>query len=479
MQPRDPATADLLAALSEGVAIFDAEGRLAAVNSAFREANSTMDAFLRDGTSWDLFLREAERQVGFPGEVCTQLRQIESSLLDNFELSDPIEAVLPVGRNYSFRLGALSDGGFVLVQTPAGRSHDDTDAVRDAEALLRKVLEASPISLTMSRIGDGHVIYRSPAATELLGTAKSSFAHFAHRTERADFITALLPDERVDDMRITGLRADGREFPARLSARLIDYGGEDVIVSSMEDLTEKIAIEAELARNREQLFQAEKMSAMGELLAGVAHELNNPLSIIVGNAGLLRQDLEGTEHVQRIEKLMSAAERSVGIVRSFLSMARERPLDLSPVPFGEIVEVAIEAITGLAATASVVLEIEADAQLPHLAADKVQIAQVLINLFTNSIHAIQDSGTGSRVALRAAAKADRVVVTVADDGPGIDEAIRGKIFDPLFTTKEPGRGTGVGLAFCMRVVKSHEGSITLEPPSGPGTTFTVDLPAAT
>lgn len=135
----------------------------------------------------------------------------------------------------------------------------------------RRAPSASPCP----RIGDGQVIYRSAAATELLGTARGSFSHFARREERADVITALLPDGRVDAMRVTGLRADGREFPARLSARVIDYGGEDVIVSGIEDLTEELALEVELARNRGQLFQAEKMSALGELLAGVLHELNN------------------------------------------------------------------------------------------------------------------------------------------------------------------------------------------------------------
>jgi PAS domain S-box-containing protein len=478
--PGDSAMAEVLAVLSDGVLVFDDEGRLSMANAAFRRLSPTLDAFLTPGTPWSMLLREAERQAGFPEDLCSRLRRMEAELLEGIGGADNVvEAVLPGDRACRFRLDALANGGFLLVQALAEGHSEEVDAAREAEALLRKVLEASPVSLTMSRIGDGHVIYRSPAATELLGTAKSSFSHFARRSERADFITALLPDGRVDDMRVTGLRGDGSEFPARLSARLIDYGGEDVVVSSIEDLTEELAIEAELARNRDQLFQAEKMSAMGELLAGVAHELNNPLSIIIGNTGILREDLEGTSHVERLDRLSTAAERCIGIVRSFLSMARGRPLTVDPVGFSEVADSAIEATASLAAAAAVVVDVESEADLPPFGADRVQMAQVLINLVTNAIHAIQDSGTGANVSLRAArGRPGTAAITVADDGPGIDEAIRGRIFDPLFTTKAPGKGTGVGLAFCMRVVTAHRGTLILEPTSGRGAVFTLELPLA-
>ncbi|MEM9100211.1 MAG: histidine kinase dimerization/phospho-acceptor domain-containing protein, partial [Pseudomonadota bacterium] len=169
------------------------------------------------------------------------------------------------------------------------------------------------------------VIYRSPAATQLLGMSKSSFAHFARVEDRADYVTALLSDGKVDNMRTTGVNADGSEFPGELSARLIDYRGEDVIVTNIEDISRDLQIQAELDRQKEKLFQSEKLSALGELLAGVAHELNNPLSIIVGNAEMLEEELEGSRLSVRVSKLSTAAHRCIRIVRSFLALARQEP----------------------------------------------------------------------------------------------------------------------------------------------------------
>ena len=294
-----PSGSELLAALDVAAAVFDADNILIEATSAFVVLNQALSAFLVPGAGWDIFLHEAERQAVYPAKLCAALRRAEKGLLASGS-HEIVEGTLPGGRTFAFRLAALADGGFLLSQSTDANSAQ-IDATRQAEVLLRKVLEASPVSLTMSRVGDGQVIYRSSAATELLGTARSSFAHFAHRADRADFITALLPDGKVDDMQVTGIRGDGTEFPARISARLIDYQGEDVIVSSIEDLTLEHLIDVELARSREQLFQAEKMSALGELLAGVSHELNNPLSIIVGNAGILREDLGGhpTCHTDR------------------------------------------------------------------------------------------------------------------------------------------------------------------------------------
>ena len=371
------------------------------------------------------------------------------------------------------RLAPSADGGFLLSQR---RAAEDRDTARDFEILLSKVLEASPACLVMSRIGDGQIIYRSPAATELLGQAKSSFAHFASRVERADFVTALLPDARVDDMRFTGLRQDGTPFPAEISARLIDYGGEEVVVASIEDLTEKLAIEAELEQQREQIFQSEKMSALGELLAGVAHELNNPLSIIVGNAEILQEDLAGTPSESRIERLGAAATRCVNIVRSFLAMAREQPLQLAALRLADILRVAEDATAPLLAERGIRLELALDDDLPPVLADAVQLPQVFINLITNAAHAIEAAGTGDRIRITAAPEpGGRLRIQVSDNGPGVPDAIRSRIFDPLFTTKESGKGTGVGLTFCHRIIANHGGEISLAPARGAGATFRIAL----
>lgn len=475
----DPLLHDALAGLSEGVALFDADARLHLANPAFCEMNAALNDFLTPGTPWDIILREAEKRAVYSADVCKSLSIIESDLLTG--PADVHHVKLPAGANGAFviRINASSDGGFILTQTDLDETDDRADAEREVEVLLSKVLEACPACLTMSRVGDGQIIYRSPAATALLGTTKSHFSHFATRADRADFITALLPDGRVDDMRVTGIRADGSEFPAGLSARLIDYRGEDVIVSNMEDLTGILAVQTELAQQRNQVFQAEKLSALGELLAGVAHELNNPLSIIVGNSEMLKEDLEHTRHARRIEKLSAAAGRCVNIVRSFLSMARQEPLNPRPTTAQRVFSDASDAVAKLMADAQVRLVVDLPGDLPELMVDDVQIGQVAINLLTNGVHAIQDSGIGDTITVsgHVDAASGLVCLSVSDNGPGIADDIASRIFDPLFTTKDVGKGTGVGLAYCHRVVVAHGGSIRLVQNKAPGAVFHVFLPS--
>ena len=480
----DPGAAglqDAVLALSEGVAMFDGNAELALANPSFRRMNPGLAQFLVPGLRWDMFLHEAEHRRVFAAATCRELVAIEAALAEGLEARQSVKMRAAGGVVYALSIAPIAGSGFVLTQRPFVDNSSETSAAREAEVLLSKVLEACPASLIMSRIGDGQIIYRSPAATALLGSAKSSFSHFAKREERADFITALLPDARIDNMRVTGLRPDGTEFPAELSARLIDYRGEEVVVSNMEDLTDDLAVQAELAQQRELIFQSEKMSALGELLAGVAHELNNPLSIIVGNAEILKEDLAGSSQQKRIEKLSNAANRCVRIVRSFLAMARQEPLDLKSVPLRDITAVAIDALKPDLKSTGIRIDVELAEDLPDILVDEVQISQVLINLLTNSVHAIQGADTGDRITISGALskRPGMVLIKVADNGPGVDDAIKGRVFDPLFTTKEAGKGTGVGLAYCHRVVVAHRGNIRLESPKGQGAVIRVSLPVAT
>lgn len=462
--------------LDQGIAVFDDEAHLSLANSSFHAMYPGLSDVLQPGLPWNIFLREAVHRGVMPAPVSQRLDQIEAGLAEDPSLADPVLMPSAHGQVFALRIGQTSDGGFTLTQSIGVAQTSEADATREAEALLRKVLEACPTSLTMSRITDGQIIYRSPAATELLGNAKSSFAHFANRKERADFVTLLLPDGTVDNMRVTCLRPDGQDFPADLSARLIDYRGEDVIVANIEDLTDELAVQSELDRQKEQLFQSEKLSALGELLAGIAHELNNPLSIIVGNADILQEELENTGLNRRVEKLSTAAHRCVRIVRSFLSLARQEPLDLRPVAPGKLIETALEATSADVDAAGIKVNTTINANCPPVIADEVQFPQVIINLVINAVHAIQDAGTGDQIDISCGPNDGMLRFIIADNGPGISEDLKTRVFDPLFTTKDAGKGTGVGLAYCLRIVNAHQGQIRLENTGRQGATFTIDLP---
>ncbi len=474
--PTDKAMRDIAELLQDGIAIFDADARLRLVNTSFRNAYPGLSDILKPGLSWSLFLHEAVNRGAMPLPVSKRLNTIEAGLSDTVSPSNNVQMPATSATTLTLRLGPTSDGGFALTQSEAIGPVDDTEAARDAEILLRKVLEACPSSLIMSRIADGQILYRSPAATELLGTDKSSFSHFAHVSERADFVTLLLPDAAIDDMRVTCLRPDKTEFPAQISARLIDYRGEDVIVATVEDLTDELAVQAEMDRQKEQLFQSEKLSALGELLAGVAHELNNPLSIIVGNAEILHEEIEDEGLKQRVGKLSQAAHRCVRIIRSFLSLARQQPLDLRPQDLAKLIENAIEAVANEAETVNIRLDATPHPNAPAVIADEVQLTQVIINLLTNAIQAMQQAGVGDQIVVGCHWNANTLTLRVTDNGPGISDDIKTRIFDPLFTTKDV--GTGVGLAYCHRIIAAHKGQICLERTTAPGATFSVELPIA-
>lgn len=471
---------EVIEAMSEGLALFDEDARLVRCNTGYRDLNPLIADLLEPGIEWEIILRESGLRSAIDPETVDRLRWMESRLATGAGTPAPLEIELPNGAVHEVAMRQTPVGGFVITQSDVTGKRRYEENERQADILLRKVLEACPANVIMSRIGDGQIIYRSPAATELLGTSLNSQDHFASREDRADFVTALLPDGRVDDMLVTGLRPGGATFPCAVSARVIDYRGEEVVVSSIVDISREVEMQQKLARQREQIFQAEKMSALGELLAGVAHELNNPLSVVVGHALMMREETTDPEVLRRLEKISGAAERCARIVKSFLAMARQQPARLAPMDLSEAVETAVEALRNGANGLKASVEIDLAQDMPWIRGDSDQLVQVLINLLTNADQAISASGTGDRIAVSSTfhKKAGTIELRVADNGPGVPRSIRSRIFDPLFTTKDVGKGTGIGLAFCHRVITSHNGEIRLEPDAGKGATFVLRLPVS-
>jgi signal transduction histidine kinase len=471
--------ADAVEALDEGFALFDDTARLRLCNARFREIYAGLAAMLVPGASWELLLREAVSRGLLDAAAARRLRTTEARL-DPAAGVEPLEIAAPGGRVVVASLSATRAGGFVLTLRDVTARRRLEAREREADLLLRKVLEACPANVLMSRVADGAVIYRSPPATELLGPVGRHAELFAEPTAHADFIAALLPEGRVEAMPAVLLRPDGTAFPATISARMIADRGEAVVVSTVTDLSREAAMQAELAEQRATIFQTEKMSALGELLAGVAHELNNPLSVVVGQALMLREDVDDPAIVRRLDKIGAAAERCARIVKSFLAIARQQPASLAPAELDVIVATGVDAMrngpTGLTATVEVALA----GDLPRIAVDADQIAQVVVNLVGNADQAIASSGRGGliRVSTRHDAPAAIVELRVTDDGPGIPEPALGRVFDPLFSTREAGKGAGIGLALCHRIVTAHRGTIRTEPSPGGGATFVVRLPVA-
>jgi nitrogen-specific signal transduction histidine kinase/CheY-like chemotaxis protein len=255
-------------------------------------------------------------------------------------------------------------------------------------------------------------------------------------------------------------------------------GGGRVILTT--DITERKLAEAEVVRQREALVQSEKMSAFGSLLAGVAHELNNPLSIVVAQAALLQETVQDPEVLTRSKRIEAAAERCAKIVRTFLAMARRRPPARTEIDLNDIVGAALDVLAYGLRTSGIDVRRELDPALPTIHADGDQLHQVATNLLLNAQQAMMDRQGARR--LRVATEVDRekpeVRLIVDDTGPGVPKELHHKIFEPFFTTKPAGAGIGFGLSLCHGLVESHGGRISVEDAPGGGARFVVALPYA-
>ena len=238
----------------------------------------------------------------------------------------------------------------------------------------------------------------------------------------------------------------------------------------MRDLTEVKRLQVQLAQN-------EKLSALGEMVSGVAHELNNPLTAVFGFAQLLlAEDLPG-EQKEEVRHIYTHAERCKRIIDGLLKISRRHGADRVRTNLNEVVQSTLDLLGYQLRLANVRVERDFDATVPESMMDSFQIQQVLVNLITNAQHAVQESGRAGVVKVRTRrASATKIVVEVEDDGCGMSDAIQRRIFDPFFTTKGVGKGTGLGLSISYGIVKEHGGSLSATSRPGEGSTFRVELP---
>jgi signal transduction histidine kinase len=264
----------------------------------------------------------------------------------------------------------------------------------------------------------------------------------------------------------------GRDELARLGRAF-----DSMALAIAEDISEKKRSAEELERQREALHQREKLAALGSLLAGVAHELNNPLSVVVARAVMLEEESYPAAQAAA-SKIRIAAERCARIVRTFLAMARQRPPERGPVAINDVVSAAFDMTAYTVRTSGIQVAPDLGRDIPPILADADQLHQVLLNLIVNAQHVLQErpGPRRIRVTTRFDQAAGAVRVAVSDNGPGIPEQLRARVFEPYFTTKPSGLGTGVGLAVSHSIAQAHGGTLTLDCPEMGGAVFTITLP---
>jgi two-component system NtrC family sensor kinase len=266
------------------------------------------------------------------------------------------------------------------------------------------------------------------------------------------------------------LRKDGKARHVSVHAVPL-YDGEELagLLGVVSDLTEEVQL-------RRRLQQAERLSAIGELVSGIAHELNNPLTVIRGYAQLLLGQAESAARSRELVAISGHAERAARIVQGLLTFARERPMELEVVDLNAVLESVVDMCEWELEASHVKLIRKLQPDLPRLRADPHQLQQLFLNILLNAGQALAGREDGEVVIRSSAPGGDSVLVAISDNGPGIPAALLDRIFDPFFTTKASQHGTGLGLAICYGIANAHRGRIWAESVEGQGATFFVTLP---
>lgn len=274
-----------------------------------------------------------------------------------------------------------------------------------------------------------------------------------------------------------GRNRKGETLPLEFTATELRFTDRRLVLCSIRDLRDKRRAEEEIESQRERLHQNEKLAAMGSLLAGVSHELNNPLAVVVAQSTLLYEFAPDTQTKARAEKVRAAAERCGRIVKSFLGMVRLQPSAPVLTDLNVIVRSAMEVTAYGARSSGIAIETDFSPTPVRVLADADQLTQVVANLLVNSQHALSGKVGDRRIRIASFARNGTCGFSVEDNGPGVPEAVRGRMFEAYFTTKAVGAGTGIGLSISRSIVERHGGTIRLDDDYAGGARFVVELPA--
>ena len=363
------------------------------------------------------------------------------------------------------------------------------EALRASESLNRAVV-SSALDCIVVIDEDGRVVEFNPAAETTFGYRREDVLgrpidelivppalRARHQEGFRRYLetgTGSVIGRRIE---IEGMRADGSLLPVELAITEVKLPERRLFTAHLRDLTDERRAAAEIDAQRTRIHQIEKLSAMGSLLAGVAHELNNPLAILIAQATLLKEKAPNEDIRRRAERIHAAAERSGRIVKSFVSMARQKPPQREPTDLNEVVRGALEMTAYGRRSAGIELDLSLAEDLPPISADRDLLGQVAANLLLNAHQALAERPGTRRIEVATRLSGGSVELVVADNGPGVPPEIAPRIFEPYFTTKPAGAGTGIGLSISRSVVESHGGRIALTERSGGGAAFTIALPA--
>lgn len=363
--------------------------------------------------------------------------------------------------------------------------------LKETEAFLEKIITGSPVAIVVAD-RTGNILLMNPAAQELFGYSnREAVATLCAAKLYPEGVAAgmarRLKDKRhggigkLPAMNTTILNSTGDEIPVEVTASTIYEDGDEIAtIGIYTDLREKLAVENKLEDTRARLAQSEKMASMGQLAAGVAHEINNPLTGILFYADmkLASMDADDPER-EEVALVVEDVNRCKGIVKNLLAYSRQSNPTIDTIQLNSVIDQSLSLIRDpkVFNNIEIIKEDVADGMLVHV--DRNQICQVVINLIMNALSSMSGAGDGAgRLVFRVYRDEVRhnACLEIEDSGCGISEEHLPRIFDPFFTTKPTGKGTGLGLSTVYGLIKENKGHIEVKETSAKGTTFKVELP---
>ena len=372
------------------------------------------------------------------------------------------------GRVLQIRGLMLDVTGLRTYQSELHRERDFSGKIlNNTQSLILVADTAGLISYANRRWYDAGFEQRELLGRPLLELATPNFARAL-----AEAVHSTLNGQQVDNLELEIMRRSGAtgKFSANLSPMRDEQGTVTSIVLVLTDITDAAVL-------RDKLLHTEKMAAVGQLVSGVAHEVNNPLTAILGFADLLMENPDLSEAARKdLRVILQEAQRTKQIVQNLLSFARQMPPQRNPLQLNGILRRTIQLRSYDFNSHGVDVVEHLDEGLPDVMGDAHQLQQVFLNILNNAYDAVREVGRPARIEIMSTKSGDSVEVSFSDNGLGISHS--DKIFDPFFTTKEVGKGTGLGLSICYGIVKEHGGEILCHNNiGGQGATFIVRLPA--
>lgn len=360
------------------------------------------------------------------------------------------------------------------------------DALRESEERYRKIVEATHDVILLMRARDGAIVDANAEACAMLGytleelRALSATDLHAHEVPAFQvFLDVIMANGRATADHLSLRASGGEQIPIRVSASLIQLDGVDCILAMAQDLRAVIEAEKHTRKLQADLLHGSRLSAMGEMASGLAHELNQPLTAVMNylqasQIALGKDGAASEKATGYIDKAIEQAARAGKIIHGLRTFVQKADSNRQFEDLNQIVAEACQLLQYGAAAEDINFGFDLADQLPPVFVDKIQIQQVIFNLVRNAVEALADQDNGTLTVSTAMHDGQAVMVSVFDNGAGLDQDVADTLFQAFTTTKSD--GMGVGLSICQSIVQDHGGSITANRNEGAGMTFRFTLP---